>query len=193
MRELRQTLVNGETNTKCENCYYRDRNNILSGRQEQLIKSAIDPYNFDTTLANSPHYQHFMESYSNAGHTTKLPTDLQIEVGSTCNSACLMCWPRASSRLAQDYRKLNSVNSNLFAYPDYPPDWTKDQLVFDKFLIQLSELNIKYIHLLGGETLYIDKFYDIANAVASPDTILGTTTNGTIYNSQIEQLNQAVE
>jgi len=188
MRELRSTLVKGQSNNNCENCYYQDQNNTLSGRHRQLIKSAIDPYNFDNTFANSPHYKHFLESYVNEGHTTKLPTDLQIEVGSTCNSACLMCWPRASSRLAQDYRKLNNIDNNLFAYPDYPPDWTKDKSVFDNFLDQLVELDIKYIHLLGGETLYIDKFYDIANAVASPNIILGTTTNGTIYNSQIEEL-----
>jgi hypothetical protein len=99
-----------------------------------------------------------------------------------------MCWPRASSRLAQDYRKLNNVDSNLFAFEDYPPDWTRDSVVFNKFLDELRMLDIKYIHLLGGETLYIDKFYDIANAVASPNTILGTTTNGTIYNSAIEEL-----
>lgn len=188
MRQLREVFTKGDKENNCEKCYYQDRNEMLSGRQRQLIKSAIVPNNFDNTFANSPHYKHFLESHTNSGHTTKLPTDLQIEVGSTCNSACLMCWPRASSRLAQDYRKLNNVDSNLFAFEDYPPDWTRDSVVFNKILDELRMLDIKYIHLLGGETLYIDKFYDIANAVASPNTILGTTTNGTIYNSAIEEL-----
>ena len=188
MRQLREVFTKGNKENNCEKCYYQDRNEMLSGRQRQLIKSAIDPNNFNNTFANSPHYKHFLESHANSGHTTKLPTDLQIEVGSTCNSACLMCWPRASSRLAQDYRKLNNVDSNLFAFEDYPPDWTRDSMLFNKILDELRMLDIKYIHLLGGETLYIDKFYDIANAVASPNTILGTTTNGTIYNSAIEEL-----
>ena len=52
--------------------------------------------------------------------------------------------------------------------------------------------NLKYVHLLGGETLYDENFYTICEALiergAAQNVIMGTTTNGTVYNERIEHI-----
>jgi sulfatase maturation enzyme AslB (radical SAM superfamily) len=60
----------------------------------------------------------------------------------------------------------------------------------EKFIKELSEIpNIRYIHFLGGETLYLKSFYTICNRLIELDlakTIsIGTTTNATVYNEEL--------
>jgi sulfatase maturation enzyme AslB (radical SAM superfamily) len=51
---------------------------------------------------------------------------------------------------------------------------------------------IKYLHFLGGETLYLKSFYKICNALiasgVSKDIIVGITTNGTIYSDELADI-----
>jgi sulfatase maturation enzyme AslB (radical SAM superfamily) len=62
----------------------------------------------------------------------------------------------------------------------------------EKFISEILSIpNVKYIHFLGGETLYEDSFYDICeklieNNMASK-VIIGTTTNGTIFNEKVKK------
>jgi MoaA/NifB/PqqE/SkfB family radical SAM enzyme len=193
MRNLRMSLLNGENPDLCKSCYYEDDFGKLSGRQRQLIKSGIRPDDFNLSFRSSPHYEEFLHSYTNNGHSNHKPTDLQIELGNTCNSACIMCGPYASSRLAQDYIKLHKINPGLFKQSDPFTPWTKDPVRLNKFLEEIKSIpDIKYIHFLGGETLYDPAFYDICNKLIesgiSKNIIVGTTTNGTIYNDQLKDL-----
>jgi sulfatase maturation enzyme AslB (radical SAM superfamily) len=52
--------------------------------------------------------------------------------------------------------------------------------------------DLKYIHFLGGETLYDPAFYTICEQLIasgiSQNVIVGTTTNGTIYDERVEKL-----
>jgi MoaA/NifB/PqqE/SkfB family radical SAM enzyme len=191
MRLLRTQLLNGEKPNGCATCYYEESFGKLNGRQRQLLKSAVTVDNFDLKLRASPHYNMFKYSLDNDGLSNYMPVDLQIDLGHICNSACVMCSPNQSTRLEKDYVKLNQIDSELFEKPMPYKSWTADPVTLDKFVNELSELPIKYIHFLGGETLYDPAFYTICDKMIAQgiakDIIVGTTTNATIYNEKIEQ------
>jgi len=193
MRDLRKSMLQGQAVKACQSCYYEDSMNKVSGRQKQLLKSAITVVNFDKTFCSTPHWDLFAHSAENQGHTDYLPVDLQIDLGNTCNSSCIMCVPKYSSRLAVDYIKLHQLNPDLFENPNTGKNWSDDQNLINKFVDELAQLpNIKYIHFLGGETLYLKSFYDICERLIdlgiSKNIIIGTTTNGTIYSQQLENI-----
>jgi sulfatase maturation enzyme AslB (radical SAM superfamily) len=195
MTMLRSQILNGEEPETCRACRYEDLHDKVSGRQRQLLKSAINIDQFDKTLCASPHWQQFKYSYDNHGYTTNQPVDLQIDLGNTCNSACIMCTPAYSSRLISDYKKLHEIEPILFQSTNNLSNWTDDPVLVDKFVNDLSEIpNIKYIHFLGGETLYLKSFYDICNRLISNGTAknisLGTTTNCTVITPELEYIIQ---
>jgi len=189
MRQMREQLLAGQKPHSCEPCYYQDSFNKLSGRVRQLNKSAINLTEFPLSFRSSPHLPVFEYSADMQGASNHFPTDLQIDLGNTCNSACIMCDPTASSRLVSDYKKLSKLDSRLFAEPRPYRSWTEDQATVDRFVQELQTFPyLRYIHFLGGETLYNQAFYDICEHLDGQDLIVGTTTNGTIYDERIEQL-----
>ena len=192
MKDLRQQLLSGASPDHCETCYYEESFGKLNGRVRQLTKSAISVDNFDLTTRSSPHYENFKYSLNHDGLANMAPVDLQIELGNTCNSACIMCTPEASSRLEADYHKLNKINSTLFLKPTSYKSWTHDPVLVDRLIQELIAIpNLRYIHFLGGETLYDESFYNICEQLIQHDVakniIVGTTTNGTIYNDRIQR------
>ena len=193
MKNLRLDLLNGQQPQGCKNCYYQESFGKIPGRQKQLLKSAVSKYDFDLTMRASPHYEMFKHSYENNGVSNYHPVDFQIDLGNYCNSACIMCGPESSSRLEKDYLKLNQLEPTLFNQPKKYTSWTRDPALVDKFVLELKDLpNLGYIHLLGGETLYDPAFYAICDRLIELDLakniILGTTTNGTIYNNKLAKI-----
>jgi MoaA/NifB/PqqE/SkfB family radical SAM enzyme len=191
MSALRTQLLNGEIPEICSSCQYEEKFNKINGRKKQLLKSGITTDDFDLKLRASPHYELFKYSLENNGISSYQPNDLQIDLGNTCNSSCIMCSPKYSTRLEHDYKLLNLESSDLFANFNISKDWTRDLTLVDKFVNELVKLpNIKYIHFLGGETLYMKSFYQICDKLIesglSKNLIIGTTTNGTLYNEKIE-------
>jgi len=193
MSNLRLELLNGLEPKICSSCYYEDSQEKVSGRQRQLLKSAIDLKNFTKTFSASPHWDRFSYSVTHQGLTDQQPVDLQIDLGNTCNSACIMCSPIYSSKLSVDYVKLNKINPDLFAKYPRLSNWADDDQLVDKFINELSQIpNLRYIHFLGGETLYLKSFYVICDRLIASglakNISVGTTTNGTIYTPQLEYI-----
>jgi radical SAM protein with 4Fe4S-binding SPASM domain len=192
MKSLRNQFTTGNSPEACKHCYYQDEHNKLSGRYKQLLKGGITKNHFENTIASSHQLKDFVYSNNTQGHTNRDITDLQVDLGSLCNSACVMCWAGASSRLHNDYQKLNKIDSSLFSYPNPRSDWIDDEEVFETWLDNLTTHNIKYLHLLGGETLFIDQFYKICERLIdrglARKMILGTTTNGTIFNDKLKDI-----
>lgn len=193
MTQLRGALLDGEEVEACASCYYEDKFDKLSGRRRQLLKSAINVNDFELTTRSSPHYDKFLYSSINNGHSNHYPTDLQIDLGNICNSACIMCDPKSSSLLTQDYKKLFKINPVQFSSPVLRESWTRDPIVLNRVVDEIVNIpNLKYIHFLGGETLYDPAFYVICERLISAgvakDIIVGTTTNGTLYDERIEYL-----
>jgi len=153
MNSMRQELLNGDSPSACSFCQYEQSLDKVSGRQRQLLKSGIVDSRFDKTFCSSPHWNYFQYSYDNQGQTKEHPVDLQIDLGNTCNSSCIMCDPKFSSRVAKDQTQLHKVNPILFKSPAVIKNWTHDQKLVDKFVNELSELSsIKYVYFIGGES-----------------------------------------
>lgn len=191
MRFLRLDLLNGKDPSICRSCRYEDQHDKVSGRQRQLLKSAISIGNFEKTLCASPHWIQFEYSFNNQGLTKNSPMDLQIDLGNTCNSACIMCTPMYSSKLHSEYEKLYKLEPQLFNLPNKNNNWSDDSVLVDKFVQEVSDIpNVKYIHFLGGETLYLKSFYQICNQLikhgVAKNISLGTTTNCTVSNAELE-------
>jgi MoaA/NifB/PqqE/SkfB family radical SAM enzyme len=192
MCQLRLEFLAGNKPNGCQACYYQESFGKLNGRKRQLIKSGVTTDDFDLKMRASPHYKHFEYSANNDGQADYMPVDLQIDLGNVCNSACIMCRPDQSSRLAIDYHKLNEINPTLFAKPAHYRSWTHDEEVLDRVVNEMAELtNLRYIHFLGGETLYDPAFYKICDrliaAGIADKIIVGTTTNGTVFNNKIQE------
>jgi len=193
MNTIRQTMLDGESPEVCATCQYEQSVGKVSGRQRQLLKSGIIETRFDKTFCSSPHWDQFEYSYLHQGQTQNTPVDLQIDLGNTCNSSCIMCIPKFSSRVAQEHQVLHKTNPVLFRDPGQVPNWTQDDKLVNKFVHELDELDrIKYIHFIGGETLYMKSFYNICNRMIetgqSNKAIIGTTTNCTVYDERIEYI-----
>lgn len=193
MNGVRTALLNGNKLKMCSSCHYEDDNNKVSGRQKQLLKSAITINNFNKTFCSSPHFSQFDYSHEHQGATRNQPVDLQIDLGNTCNSACIMCSPTYSSKLATEYPLLNKQEPLLFK--EYTPfkNWSDNLIIVDKFVAELATIpNVRYIHFLGGETLYLKSFYLICNKLIemgiSKDISIGTTTNCTVYTPELEDI-----
>jgi pyruvate-formate lyase-activating enzyme len=106
-----------------------------------------------------------------------------------------MCIPTYSSKLAQDYKKLAPLQPELFPEFEQVKNWADDDLLVEKFVNELAEIpNIRYIHFLGGETLYFKSFYTICNALIdrglAKNIAIGTTTNGTLYTDGLDHIIQ---
>jgi MoaA/NifB/PqqE/SkfB family radical SAM enzyme len=188
MKQLRQDFLAGQQPPQCQVCYYQDQFGKVSGRLRQLNKSAIRVDHFAESLLSSPHRSLFEHSLDNQGVSSHFPTDLQVDLGNTCNSACVMCDPRSSSRLQHEYKKLHELSSKVFAkYQDFS-NWADNPELVENFCQQIGALPyVRYMHFLGGETLYNPAFYRICQQLPSA-MIVGTTTNGTIYSDQLENL-----
>lgn len=193
MCAFRTQQLSGDSSPECQGCYYEDQHNKVSGRQKQLLKSAVTVDNFTKTFVSSPHWSNFNYSHKNSGQTNRAPVDIQIDLGNTCNSSCIMCNPTYSSRLAVEYPKLTAIAPDVF--PIYAPvtNWSDNDALVDKFVNDLLAIDgIKYLHFLGGETLYLKSFYKICNALiasgVSKDIIVGITTNGTIYSDELADI-----
>lgn len=192
MQKLRRQLLAGDQPKTCASCYYEDSFGKLSGRRRQLLKSAVDVEDFALSMRASPHYEMWRRSYENSGHSDYQPVDLQIDLGNICNSACIMCGPEASSRLEIEHRQLSSMEPDLFVKPNSYRSWTRDPKAVEQFVSEIATLDrLGYIHFLGGETLYDPAFYAICDqliaAGLASKIIVGTTTNGTIYDERIER------
>lgn len=195
MKSLRQSLLSGDSPELCKGCYYEESFGKLNGRKRQLAKSAVDTNNFALTLRSSPHYNNFLYSYNNQGLADRAPVDLQIDLGNVCNNACIMCFPESSSKLEKDYHTLHQISPRLFKKPPAFTPWTRDPELVNRFVQELIAIpDIRYIHFIGGETLYEESFYTICEELIRNDLakniIVGTTTNGTIYNERVANLIQ---
>jgi organic radical activating enzyme len=193
MKDMRISFLDGIKPNICKSCYYEDSHAKISGRLCQLAKSGIDINNFEKTLCASPHYSLFEHSFQNQGNTEYLPTDFQIDLGNGCNNSCIMCFPSYSSRLAEDYKKLNKIDSSIFPKPTPYANWADNPILLDKFIDELVNIpNIRYLHFIGGEPLYLKSFYKICkkliDAGVSKNIHIGTTTNCTIYSEELEDI-----
>jgi len=188
MRQVRNSMLKFG-NVWCQDCYYEDNNNKLSGRAKSLHFVKI-LHSYPKSFYLAPYSKHFTYSEQNNGAADSELTNLQIDLGNTCNLGCVMCSPTYSSFLNSTFKQIKS-DDKFFNTVSLTP-WVKNTETFNRFLNELKQLSgLRYLHLLGGETLFIKETYEICDALIDAnvtDVIVGTTTNATIYNPEIERI-----
>lgn len=183
MADIRKNLLSGNTVPGCAECHQMEQFQKVSGRQKQLLKVGVGPANFLAGLKSSPWVESFQKSLEN-GITDLMPQDWQIDLGNYCNSACLFCTPRYSSRLAAEHKKLGLIKQMP------PKAWCDDPVLLNRFLDTLrSTPQLAYLHFIGGETLITPAFKTILAALIESGlhqtTAVGFTVNLTTWDQSI--------
>lgn len=181
MAEYRRQLLAGQSLEMCNQCYEMEVHGKVSGRQRQLLKTGILVDNFVPTLQSSPFLETFRHSHNHDGSTDLLPVDWQIDLGNYCNSACVMCNPRYSSRISVEFQKIGLIDNAS----RWNTAWTDDPVLVDKFCDDLVRgPTPTYLHFLGGETLIIPAFRQMLQRLHQANMrspTIGFTTNLTVW------------
>lgn len=185
LQTLRQQLLEGIAPENCGACYQMEMHGKVSGRQKQLLKIGVHPDYFVKSLQSSPWIDH-LRSDSN---TDLMPQDWQIDLGNYCNSACVFCDPRSSSKLAAEFKHLGLIEQMP------PANWSDDPALMKRFLESLeASPHIRYLHFIGGETLITPAFKTILSRLVdlglNRSATIGFTTNLTTWNDSILELLQ---
>jgi hypothetical protein len=182
MTPIRQQILAGEQPAGCGACSKMEQHGKVSGRQKQLLKVGVRLEQFEKTLVSSPWRDTFARD-----DFDQLPQDWQIDLGNYCNSACVFCTPRSSSRLATEWQQIGFIQ-------DLPPaNWTDDSELIAKFIDTLTQSShIQYLHFIGGETVITPAFKTILQALIQAGlnrtATIGFTTNLTVWDSQVIDL-----
>lgn len=188
MSSIRQQMLNGEKILACESCYVMEKHGKISGRQKQLLKIGVMQENFKKSLLSSPLIDSIKKSHVEKGNVELMPVDWQIDLGNYCNSACIMCSPQYSSRLATEW-----FNHGFIKNPHNNWNWTQDEKLLETFINCLRQTkNLQYLHFLGGETLITPAFKKILSELIkeglSNSIIIGFTTNLTVWPTEVIEL-----
>jgi len=187
MSPIRQTMLRGEKYPACEDCIVMEQYGKVSGREKQMIKVGIDPDQFKQSFSTNTYVSKFRQSAENNGRTDLLPVDWQIDLGSLCNSACVFCTEKSSSRLRAELFKLGIIDKGKVN------DWSGDPALVKKFVNVLANTpRLHYLHFIGGETLMNNGFKIILQELVArginTECTIGFTTNLTIWDEEINDL-----
>lgn len=183
LQGFRQQLLDGDQLPGCAPCYEMEQHGKISGRQRQLLKIGVLSDRW-LSMATSP----WLPVFKDENLSQKLmPIDWQIDLGNYCNSACVFCQPKSSSRLAHEWQRIGFIESLPKS------SWCEDPTLLDRFICDLVSIsNLKYIHFIGGETLITPAFKTILSRLiennVAKNVTLGFTTNLTEYDSDIIDL-----
>ena len=182
MADVRTSILQGNPVAGCKRCYKMEEHNKISGRQKQLLKVGVRIEQFEKTLASSPWVNTFASP-----EFSQLPQDWQIDLGNYCNSACIFCHPGASSKLANEWKRIGFIDQMPLS------NWTDDPELVDQFVAMLeSSPHIQYLHFIGGETLITPAFQTILEALIrlglNCTATIGFTTNLITWNQEVVDL-----
>lgn len=189
MREKRLIKLGDTVDPMCRMCQMKDAAGYTSARQKENLKSVIFQQRFDRSYDQSPHKKYFEHSRDNDGETVTRIASLHLNIGTTCNFSCKFCPPEASSRVAQDQRKMGWIPLDYRLEP-----WTQDAAAWQRFAdwFELNYQSVRVVHIIGGEPDLIERFRDLLKMFADKEMTwlnLSFTTNGSIdYSRYYPQL-----
>lgn len=185
LRSARLHKLGDVPDPMCRMCQQKDSTGYISNRVKENLKSVIFDQSFDRSYQQSPHRDYFQYSQDNLGRTMTNIRSLHVNLGNTCNFACRMCSPIASTRLQTEMKQLGWINKDQ----DYQ-HWTDDPQAWKNFLdfLDHSGEDIHVIHIIGGEIGYMSKFgflidYFVDRGL-SANVNISFTTNGSVDYSQ---------
>lgn len=167
LTELRKNmLANCSTPEVCQRCYEDEKNNLISRRKLELMKTDF-----------SPEKAHSLTSVNGTIKTSHAPLrTLDLKLGNLCNLSCRMCHPSQSSGWYNEWSQnrqyqfqdgksrveLKMSNKRVlaandpYAWPDTSTFWSE----LEQYLPDLQE-----IHFSGGEPLLIAKHHEFLNTI----------------------------
>ena len=179
---IRDTFASGGQPTGCHPCTQMEQHGKISGRQRQLLKVGVRVEQFEKTLASSPWLSEFTKTSCQLH-----PQDWQIDLGNFCNSACIFCDPRFSSRLATEWKQIGFIDQ----LP--PANWSDDPALVKQLVDTLTQSpHVQYMHFIGGETLITPAFKTILTALIdaglNKTATIGFTTNLSVWRNDVVDL-----
>jgi MoaA/NifB/PqqE/SkfB family radical SAM enzyme len=189
MREKRRIKLGDTVDPMCRMCQMKDAAGYTSARQKENLKSVIFQRNFDRSFEQSPHRHYFDHSANHDGETITGIASLHLNIGTTCNFSCKFCPPEASSRVAQDQRKMGWIPIDYRLEP-----WTQDPVAWQRFTdwFDVNYESVRVVHIIGGEPELLERFRDLLKMFAGKNMTwlnLSFTTNGSIdYSKYHDQL-----
>lgn len=192
-KQIRKSILSGEPVSQCDACYRAEQHGKIFGRRKMLIRSGVFTEQFDASLLQSPHLDEFQWSDDNDGQVRTPVKFLKVNLGSTCNAACVYCHPKFSNRLANDYIKLQWTNDleTLYNSAGGRGNFHSDSTAWNNFLSAFDTdfKHVDFLQILGGETLYEPKFYELMDYLIdqgiSKNITLGVTTNGSVWRDDL--------
>jgi MoaA/NifB/PqqE/SkfB family radical SAM enzyme len=186
MRQIRKSMFGDQAISICARCYHEEKHSSTSRRHRSNQKSVIFTRSaFEDSFRQSPNLDKFEYSQINHGDYDGMPIDVHIDLGNYCNLCCKMCRPQASSLIASQYVKWGLPDAGQYV----GTDWTRDSVVWDRVLRELSSIaNLKNVHFMGGETLITKRFEEFVDHMIDQgrtDICFSFVTNGTTFNEKL--------
>ena len=181
MIEKREIKLGNKVDPMCKMCQMKDAAGYTSARQKENLKSVIFQDAFDRSFEQSPHRELFTSV------TESKIRSLHLNIGNTCNLACRMCPPEASSRVASFQKHAGWIASDWSMKP-----WIQDAVAYQNFRDWFDEnyQHITTVHIIGGEPHLIEEFADLIDLFYEHQMTwlnLSFTTNGTHHYTEFKE------
>lgn len=180
MKQVRQQLKNGKKIEECKKCWEKEKNNIISLRQE-INDSVTD--NQGNELQNT-----WINSFfKNPDRKIPLLT-ADVKISNLCNHSCVMCNPYDSSII---FKKWYREKENMFVKEEIKKNQNyfndiksvnKKKYSYD-MLFEVLKYPIKHLKFLGGEPLLEKKLLKILSQISDEkkkNISLHFITNGSV-------------
>lgn len=179
MKQFRLNIHKDNQLPQCQGCYYEEQHGYESRRIKENFKSVIfTEQAFDKSYQQSGWYNRFESAKELANITA--PIDWHVDLGNECNLACKMCEPKASSLIADKYRKWGLWSNNK-------TNWVNDSDSWNNFISSVDSTPINRIHFMGGEPMLSKRFRELVDHLINTnrtDMSISFVTNGTIRDQQ---------
>jgi pyruvate-formate lyase-activating enzyme len=193
MRNLRKSMIAGETISACNTCYSQESSGRTSNRQHSINE-------WEMRLGKTELTKRVQQAIDNDGIVTDDLVYLDLRLGNLCNLKCRMCNPWNSSQIAKEHLELlekNKEYSDVFkqTFGKFPISVMGDQQWFDHEIMwdQVISLipTLKKVYMTGGEPTLIKnnfKFMEECIRQGRTDIVLFFNTNCTNVNGKFLKL-----
>jgi radical SAM protein with 4Fe4S-binding SPASM domain len=160
---------------------------IWNGHRFKSIRSAIKQNNLAFACGTCQHniscgnyVSALAKLYDLPYALTDYPAEMEFELSNICNLECVMCKGDLSSAIRKNREHLPAIESPYN----------------DSFVEQLKEFlpHLKEVKFLGGEPFLVPLYYKIWDAIIAinPAIKITITTNGTVWNSRVKEILEAL-
>jgi MoaA/NifB/PqqE/SkfB family radical SAM enzyme len=169
LQNLRKQLLVGEYPSACSACWQNESAGIPSMRQVAKHKFKEIYYKIDYEKENFDNLQIF-----------------DLKIGNSCNLACKICSPGASSKIAEAAHKSGMISTIEFDQLKKSVTWADSTHFWEQMLTTVN--NLKYLDLYGGEPLMSKMHFNFLRKLVDLDVAknikIDYNTNGTVYSEK---------